>query len=54
VQLNHLYIKFSNINIGVEYGSTGTTKSNLVKEDFFNINLSLSFNDKWFQKRKID
>ncbi len=46
--------KFSNINIGVEYGSTGTTKSNLVKEDFFNINLSLSFNDKWFQKRKID
>jgi hypothetical protein len=46
--------KFSNINIGFEYGSKGTTKNNLVKEDFFNINLSLSFNDKWFQKRKID
>jgi hypothetical protein len=46
--------KFSNINIGFEYGSKGTTNSNLVKENFFNINLSLSFNDKWFQKRKID
>jgi hypothetical protein len=46
--------KFSNVNIGFEYGSKGTTKNNLVKENFFNINLSLSFNDKWFQKRKID
>ena len=46
--------KFSNVNIGFEYGSKGTIKNNLVKENFFNINLSLSFNDKWFQKRKID
>ncbi len=46
--------KFSNVNIGFEYGSKGTTKSNLIKEDFFNINLSLSLNDKWFQRRKID
>jgi len=46
--------KFSNVNIGFEYGSRGTTNNNLVKEEFFNLNLSLSFNDKWFQKRKID
>jgi len=46
--------KFSNLNIGIEYGSRGTTKNNLVKENFFNLNLSLSLNDKWFQKRKID
>ncbi|NQY28998.1 MAG: hypothetical protein HRT69_05945 [Flavobacteriaceae bacterium] len=46
--------KFSNVNIGFEYGSRGTTNNNLVKENFFNLNLSLSFNDKWFQKRKID
>ncbi len=45
---------FSNMNIGVEYGSRGTTKANLVKENFFNFNLSFSFNDKWFQRRKID
>jgi len=46
--------KFSNINIGFEYGSRGTTNNNLVKENFVNLNLSLSLNDKWFQKRKID
>jgi len=46
--------KFSNVNIGFEYGSRGTTNNNLVKENFFNLNLSLSFNDKWFQRRKID
>lgn len=46
--------KLSNVNIGFEYGSRGTTNNNLVKENFFNLNLSLSFNDKWFQKRKID
>jgi len=46
--------KFSNINIGFEYGSRGTTNSNLVKENFVNLNISLSLNDRWFQKRKID
>jgi len=45
---------FSNMNIGVEYGSRGTTSANLVKENFFNFNLSFSFNDKWFQRRRID
>jgi len=46
--------KFSNINVGFEYGSRGTTNNNLVKENFINLNLSLSLNDRWFQKRKID
>ena len=45
---------FSNLNLGVEYGSRGTTSANLVKENFFNFNVSFSFNDKWFQRRKID
>lgn len=45
---------FSNINLGFEYGSRGTTTANLVQENFFNINIGLSFNDKWFQRRKID
>lgn len=44
----------SNINIGLEYGSRGTTSAGLVKEDFLNIMISLSLNDKWFNKRKID
>ncbi len=46
--------KLSNVNLGFEYGSRGTTTSNLVKENFINLNISLSLNDKWFQKRKID
>jgi hypothetical protein len=46
--------KLSNINLGFEYGSRGTTNSNLIKENFINLNISLSLNDRWFQKRKID
>lgn len=44
----------SNVNIGAEYGSRGTTTAGLVKENFFNVIISLSLNDKWFNKRKID
>jgi hypothetical protein len=45
---------FSNANIGVEYGQRGTTKKNLIQENFLNFNISLSFNSRWFQKRKYD
>jgi len=44
---------FSNANIGFEYGQRGTTNQNLVKENFFNVNLSLSLNARWFEKRKF-
>ncbi len=47
--------QMSNVNIGFEYGQKGTTANNLIKENYFNIRLSLSLNDiNWFQKRKID
>lgn len=42
----------SNINLGVEYGQRGTTAANLVKEDFVNIFIGISFNDRWFIKRR--
>lgn len=45
---------FSNANIGFEYGQRGTTIGNLIKEDFINIQLSLSLNDRWFNKRKYN
>ncbi|WP_027137208.1 hypothetical protein [Gaetbulibacter saemankumensis] len=45
---------FSNANIGLEFGKRGTTNSNLVEENFINFQLSLSLNDRWFQKRKYD
>jgi hypothetical protein len=45
---------FSNLNIGVEYGQKGTVLSNLVRESYTNVLMSLSLNDKWFVKRKYD
>ncbi len=45
---------FSNINIGFEIGKRGTTNLGLVEENFFNTFLSLSLNDKWFEKRYYD
>ena len=45
---------FSNANLGVEVGKRGTTNSNLIQENFVNFQLSLSLNDRWFNKRKFD
>jgi long-subunit fatty acid transport protein len=45
---------FSNINIGFEYGKKGTRDAGLVEENYFNFTLGLSFNDRWFVKRKYD
>jgi hypothetical protein len=42
----------SNVNIGLEYGIKGTTSNNLVQENYFNLNVSFSLNDKWFVKSK--
>lgn len=45
---------FSNANLGFEFGQRGTTSQNLVQENFFNFQLSLSLNDRWFVKRKYN
>jgi hypothetical protein len=42
---------FSNINVGFEYGIRGTKNAGLVEENFFNAFISLSLNDRWFEKR---
>tara|TARA_R110000868_G_scaffold125037_5_gene330426 strand:+ start:822 stop:2087 length:1266 start_codon:yes stop_codon:yes gene_type:complete len=44
----------SNLNIGFEIGKRGTIEANLIKENYFKINVGLSLNDKWFYKRKIN
>jgi len=44
---------FSNVNIGFEYGQRGTTSANLVQENYTNITVGFSLNDKWFQKRRF-
>jgi len=45
---------FSNVNIGAEYGQRGTNNAGLIKENFFNLFISLSLNDKWFEKKYYD
>ncbi len=45
---------FSNVNIGLEVGRRGTKNQGLVQENFFNTFISLSLNDKWFQKKYYD
>lgn len=45
---------FTNMNIGFEYGQRGTTNFGLVKEEFFNMSVSLSLNDKWFREIKFN
>lgn len=45
---------FSNVNLGFEIGKRGTTDFGLIQENFFNTYLSLSLNDRWFEKRFID
>jgi hypothetical protein len=44
----------SNINIGVEFGKRGTVDAGLVQESYMNLSIGLSFNDRWFVKRKYD
>ncbi|SFR39215.1 hypothetical protein SAMN04490243_1494 [Robiginitalea myxolifaciens] len=45
---------FSNLNLGFELGRRGTTMNSLVRESYFKVNLGLSFNSRWFQKRRIN
>ncbi len=45
---------FSNINIGFEMGKKGTTSSGLIQENYMNVSVGLSLNDKWFEKRKFN
>lgn len=45
---------FYKINISTEIGSRGTLENNLIKENFYNINIGFTINDRWFQKYKYD
>lgn len=45
---------FSNVNVGFEFGKRGTTNSGLIQENYSNLSVSFSLNDKWFIKRKYD
>ncbi len=47
--------QLSNLNLGFDFGKRGEINNNgLIKENYYNFRLSLSLNDKWFIKRKLD
>jgi len=45
--------QLSNLNLGFEIGKRGKSDKGLVQENYINFRLSLSFSDKWFNKRQI-
>ena len=45
--------QLSNLNVGFEIGKRGKITNNLVQENYINVRLSLSLNDKWFRKLEI-
>ncbi|MDD5149847.1 MAG: hypothetical protein PHC28_05115 [Flavobacterium sp.] len=45
---------FSNVNFGLEVGKKGTKAANLIQENYINLNVSFSLNDKWFVKTKFN
>ncbi|MXN92215.1 hypothetical protein GR160_13380 [Flavobacterium sp. Sd200] len=44
----------SNINVGAEFGKRGTTNANLVQENYVNLFIGISLNDRWFVKRRYE
>lgn len=46
--------QLSNVNLGFEVGKRGKTDFGLIQENYVNIKISLSLNDKWFNKTKIN
>jgi hypothetical protein len=45
---------FYRINLSTEIGRRGTQKNNLVRDNYVNVNLGFTLNDKWFQKTYIE
>lgn len=49
---------FSKMNLGIEFGTRGTTEMNLVEENFINVFLGFTFvpslRNRWFVQRKYD
>ncbi|WP_277484839.1 hypothetical protein [Catalinimonas alkaloidigena] len=44
----------SSLNLSFEAGTLGTTDNNLIRENYFKAGLGISFNDRWFIRRKYD
>ncbi|MFP4089502.1 MAG: hypothetical protein ACLFUB_03525 [Cyclobacteriaceae bacterium] len=44
----------SSLNLSLQAGSRGTTSNELIRENFFRAQLGISFNDRWFMRRRFD
>lgn len=44
----------SSLDMAFKLGRRGTISNELIKEDYFRVFLGVTFNDKWFQRRKFD
>ena len=45
---------FYRINLSTEVGTRGTEKNNLVRDNYVNVHIGFTLNDKWFQKTYIE
>lgn len=58
VRSKSMYSRSSTVDFGFEVGSRGTTENSLIREQYTNIYIGLSFApnfwDRWFTKRKIN
>ena len=45
---------YSSFDLAFELGQRGTSNQNLIKENYFQVFLGVTFNDKWFLRRKFD
>ncbi|MDA0843830.1 MAG: hypothetical protein O3C07_03800 [Bacteroidetes bacterium] len=46
--------RFSNLNVGFEFGKRSTSGDSLIDENYLGVNVGLSLNDRWFVKRRIN
>lgn len=45
---------FSSTNISLEVGRRGSVDDGLIREDYFKVSAGITFNDRWFRRRKFD
>ncbi len=45
---------FSSVDFGFRYGVQGNLDNNLLQEEYFKIHFGITFNDKWFIKRRFN
>jgi hypothetical protein len=46
--------RFSSLDMAFRLGQRGAISNDLIREDYFRVFLGVTFNDKWFQRRKFD